>query len=67
MTEADGDADALVLTPMEAAYVVAALKITLDHCRERLQDRDRAIIADLIHRLAAPLNLDDEVRLILGA
>jgi hypothetical protein len=55
------------LTRCEAAYVVAALKLTLDQHDSRLLPRDCEIMSGLIRRLAAGLDLDEEVRRALDA
>jgi hypothetical protein len=56
--------DSFTLTGNEAAYVVAALRIALDHMPEPgtpAQIRDREAMAGIMFRLAAPMDLSDDV------
>lgn len=61
------DVDRFVLSAAEAAYVVAALKLTLEHYGERLLGRDRERITLIMQRLTGGLDLSDEVRLALDS
>ena len=47
------------LSQTEAAYVVAALRVAFEMLD--LAERDQIVIAGLIDKLAAPLNLSPEV------
>jgi hypothetical protein len=55
----------LEISEIEAAYVAAAIKLTLDHYGSRLLPRDREIMLALKARLAAGFDLSDEVRVVL--
>ena len=55
----------LEISEIEAAYVAASLKLTLDHYGARLLPRDREIMLALKARLAARFELSDEVRIAL--
>ena len=59
--------DRFTFSAMEAAYVVAALKLTLQHYDARLLDRDRERIVEIMDRLRGGLDLSDEVRLALDS
>lgn len=62
------DADpARCLSRCEAAYVVAALKLTLDHNDSRLLPCDREIMSGLVRKLAAGMDLDAELSRALEA
>lgn len=50
------------LTSIEAAYVVATLRIALDENDSRLEDRDREIMTAVMLRLAAPMDLSEAVK-----
>jgi hypothetical protein len=50
------------LTPIEAAYVVAAMRIALDHLPDGLPERDYMIMNAIMDKLAAPLDLSAEVK-----
>jgi hypothetical protein len=57
--------ETFILTRTEAVYVVAALRIALDHMPADESDhnfRDRTIMKAVIDRLAAPLTLNPDVR-----
>ena len=56
---------ALEIGEIEAAYVAASLKLTLDHYGARLLPRDREIMLALKARLAARFDLSDKVRIAL--
>lgn len=53
------------LTGLQAAYVVGALRLTLNS-PQGLSERDRTVIENIMHELAAPMELDDKVRKIIN-
>ena len=54
------------LTANEAAYIVAALRLVLDRAPACLTEHDREIINRLMLRLAAQIDLSDEVNWLIA-
>lgn len=52
------------LTKTQAAYVVAALRLSLDSC-DGMEERDRMAMESIMHELSAPMNLSADVRKIV--
>lgn len=53
------------LTELEAAYIAAALRVALDNSRNTWTARERKYVNDLLDRLAASMDLDNDVRAVL--
>jgi hypothetical protein len=49
-------------SPVEAAYIAGALKLTVNTNHAHLTDHAREVMNALAIRLTAPLSLDDDVQ-----